>query len=682
MEHRPNRHRRARRGSTLVTTVVIVAALSLMFGGLMAWSLTERRMNLRNENWLLAKSAAEAIAEYGFAQLRFKFENRVSLPNDALKPGEPDELVLPPEGALGPRAIQADAEIVGGTIPPFPDSLSYVDPSDEDNEFDPLKGKLVRSREIALFARASVQPPTGGGPVTAHVQQRLQVRDAPLFAHAIFYNLDLEVFPGPQMDIFGPVHTNGDLYVQGISGVNFHSQVTTSQNVYYGWSTSNASAQGTGNESLQTGPVRFPDRDGNLVNMKVDGTYMDSTLGTGTLSDDFRSYASNRWHGNLQTEVHGIEDYQPVAFSEYEPDDPGTPAYDPNNSGRAVIEPALPATHPDYNAEQEKQKLAAQAGLRFEWDTITSEVRAFKKDGTEVDISDLQDHLWSHKPNAMRDRRRGPEIDLVELNMGKLKQLVESPDTGDPHGHLPGFDPDSDWNGIVYFESKSSDPDPAAAARLNDTGVRLHSAETDESGQGVPSRGEDPGLTFATNNALYIRGHFNADGDLDQSSSPNHSAVVPEPGEVPVALFADSVTVLSTAWDDDTSKSTNKPDAEDTEVAAAIVSGLIPTDAASNGASSGGVHNFPRFLEKWSGEDLFIRGSLVSLYESETDDSTWSTAYYSPPRRKWGFNQLFQNGVYPPGTPLIRTYRRVDFRELSQEEYEQAKQALPWNDES
>src|SRR5690606_20043912 len=116
------------------------------------------------------------------------------------------------------------------------------------NEFDPLRGQMVYLRKIGLYAKATVNDPRGGPPIDSYVTQQLQVRDAPLFAHAIFYNLDLEVSPGPKMEIHGPVHTNGDLYVQGIDGVDFHYPVSTAKDMFYGWATNVKSAKGQGNE--------------------------------------------------------------------------------------------------------------------------------------------------------------------------------------------------------------------------------------------------------------------------------------------------------------------------------------------------------------------------------------------------------------------------------------------------
>ncbi|MDQ8203680.1 hypothetical protein [Pelagicoccus sp. SDUM812003] len=675
-----------KRGGALLAVFVIATSLAVIIASLFSHSMSERRINKRHELRLISKNASEAIAEYGFAQLRHKFENRTNFSMDALKPGSSDELTMPASSLFGSVLDYEKSELVGGTVPDYPTELTYIDPVDPANEFDPLRGQKVYARNIGIYAKAVVNDPLGGSSITSYISQKLQVRDAPLFAHAIFYNLDLEVSPGPKMDIFGPVHTNGDLYLQGIDGVDFHYPVSTSKDMFYGWGTGKPSAQGSGNERLQTGDVRFKNRAGDLVSMKDGGSFMDSNR------SDWREYASNRWNGNLLTQEHGVETYQPVAFPDYKKDDPSTHEYDPVNSGHALIEPPLPTASPDYNAEIEKQKLSTKAGLYFSWDVETGEVKAFDGDGYEYDISNLEgpgsDYLYEIKENAMQDKRRNKQIDMVDFNVGKLKQLIENPDVSSPNGHIGVYDPDiphsaynpgSEWNGIVYFETKTSSSNAQNQERLHHSGIRVWGGETDRSGQGIPSYGEDPGLTFATNNALYVKGHFNADGTLHDTWTSENSALVPEVGEVPVALYGDSVTILSNSWDD--SITSSKPDASSTEVAAAIVSGLIPSDARSNGKSSGGVHNFPRFLEDWGGKSLYIRGSLVCLYESEVDDSQWQINYYSPPARKWGFSQLFLNGTFPPGTPLLRTYRRVDYTDLTQTEYENALRALPWGGE-
>ena len=83
------------------------------------------------------------------------------------------------------------------------------------------------------------------------------------------------------------------------------------------------------------------------------------------------------------------------------------------------------------------------------------------------------------------------------------------------------------------------------------------------------------------------------------------------------------------------------------------------------------MHNFPRFLESWSGVEFRYRGSLVALFQSEVnwkhmiDGQNW----YSPPRRNWGFSSIFADGEFPPGTPMVRDFRRKHFRFITATEY-------------
>ncbi len=640
-----------KRGSALLTTLMLVGVLSAIMASILKYSVSERRLNHRHKLRTQADNTAEAIVEYGFAQLAYTFDNKTTVGATTFASGGAGALSIPAASALRSNVKYADTELYASTVPGS--SLIYIDPLEPDNMFDPLKGKFVRAFEVNLFGSATVTDPNGGPDITSYISQRFQVRDSPLFSHAIFYNLDLDLHPGPNMDISGPVHSNLDVRVAPYNYLKFHGTVSTASHILHQYEHKSTS---------RSGHVYFPDDTGSLLSMKIGSTWKDSKMGTGSISDDFRSFASNRWKGNLQTKAHGITDYKPVAFADYEPDDPGTGSYDPVNAGRAIIEPPLPTTHAEYNAEIEAQKMSKKAGLYFKWDTTSNTVYAYKKDGTAVDISDLENSLWEYKNDTLYDRRRGDWITTVNIHTGKLKQLIESPDTSDSTQHIGGYDPSTDWNGVVYLESYSTDSDATAAAKLNMSGIRLLGGETDVAGEGIPSRGTDPGMSFVTNNVLYIQGHFNADGVSSADSSH-----VPDTGEVPVAIMGDTITFLSENWDD--SVTSLEPNAVTTEVSAAAVSGIRPPDVQGDNSYSGGAHNFARYLESWTGDTSYLRGSMVCLYEAEVDFSKWSTSYYNPPNRGYGFNDLFKNGTYPPGTPLLRTYRRDNFQDMSATEF-------------
>ena len=180
------------------------------------------------------------------------------------------------------------------------------------------------------------------------------------------------------------------------------------------------------------------------------------------------------------------------------------------------------------------------------------------------------------------------------------------------------------------------------------------------------------GFTIATNAAAYVCGTYNSPGVQAGDNVTNIGT--PKAGESPAALAADAINLLSKTWwnsgtgkpdGDAGSNNTTRPAASDTEIVTAIVTGNVAT--TSGGASySGGVENFPRFLEDWSGgKRLRYRGSMVALFNSTVATGAWSSARYSPPTREWGFSQMFQQGRQPPGTPMLRTFRRVTYGDLT-----------------
>jgi hypothetical protein len=257
-------------------------------------------------------------------------------------------------------------------------------------------------------------------------------------------------------------------------------------------------------------------------------------------------------------------------------------------------------------------------------------------------------------------------VQTVDLDVGRLKTLIE--DSGAASAWTKGgtsFSPATEWNGIVYV------------AHANETrgGVRL------VNGSSIPDRptesnGNSKGFSVATNVAAYVQGHYNANGVIS-----NDGSEIRQPdsaSEPPASISADAVTILSTAWSDaNSSLGLSNRVAQQTEVSAAIMTGLVPTNKNGNGTYSGGVENLPRFLENWSGVKFGYRGSMAVLFESEVATEPWgSSNVYNPPSRVWGFNQLFADGIHPPGSPNSRSYRRVGFRDLTASEYQERLTAI------
>ncbi|HET7535300.1 MAG TPA: hypothetical protein VFJ90_02530, partial [Candidatus Didemnitutus sp.] len=123
-------------------------------------------------------------------------------------------------------------------------------------------------------------------------------------------------------------------------------------------------------------------------------------------------------------------------------------------------------------------------------------------------------------------------------------------------------------------------------------------------------------------------------------------------------------------WTGGTSKLI-KMDACFTEYSFAMLCGLVPTGKNGFNQTSGGLHNFPRFLENWGGVECRIRGSMVALFECRVANDPWNLRVYSPPLRIWGFNLLFASGVMPPLTPKTIQIRRTGSNDLSKALYNQ-----------
>jgi hypothetical protein len=105
--------------------------------------------------------------------------------------------------------------------------------------------------------------------------------------------------------------------------------------------------------------------------------------------------------------------------------------------------------------------------------------------------------------------------------------------------------------------------------------------------------------------------------------------------------------------------------AAQTRVNAIIISGIVPSRQFQ---SYGGLHNFPRFLETWGNNQLFIAGAFLQLNFSTHgtgpfDQDAWSPGenpangenirYYSPPPRRWGYDVGLQ---YAPAGPIARRF--------------------------
>ncbi len=750
----------SQRGSSLGFILIITMALGLIAASLASWLMTELRINERNIAYQHALVGAESALEYGAAQLASRFDRFTGIANNDLLPSN-NPLTIPGSALThfaDSRVVAQDLEIRGGLVPPGQWTLIPATPA---NAFDPLRGRYAFVRNIEMYGRGTARTRAGNNLVNAYAYEVFQVRDAPLFGHAIFYNGTLEINPGFNLDVRGPVHANSDVYIGANVGatLTLHNTLSAAGHIYHDEIRPIHISDGSN--------VRIATNSG-FASMRHNGQIVDST------HSDWAELVHQRWHGNVMDGLTGARTYNPAAIGEYVPDDFSTPGVQTENHAYAIIEPLLPNGHLDRkDLSVREQKMQMQAGLilRVEYDTSRSPgeegyyvVRAYRFDrennsdptskvkldsngdptlipvtlpegvvgqpddnfvnirpGTDGWVEYFNSETttsgpWWNPTHTTRvtggfyDHREDAEVSVVGIDIGALRNAIDNKSLNQTDHN---FDVDSHWNGVLYTEFPTSNVQNGDGTFVTGTSEGRNAygivAAANPPGQElalvVMNGGRLPnpnnsnvGFTLATNGSLYLVGHYNADG-LNHTNSST-SSTVPDEYEIPAALIADTVTILSSRWGtnrqyslEDNINNRSSTDAlarpaRNTEVAAAIMSGTpntIPIGAAFGGPDpskplSLGVVNLPRFLEYWgSGRTLTIRGSLVSLYHSEIRPNAAATnfnSWYVPPTRNWGFSQLFAEGAFPPGTPVVRSYRRLLFAEIDRETYDAAIAAL------
>ncbi len=230
----------------------------------------------------------------------------------------------------------------------------------------------------------------------------------------------------------------------------------------------------------------------------------------------------------------------------------------------------------------------------------------------------------------------------------------------------------------------------------------------------LPANGSQ-GLTVAAENPLYVEGNYNAcTNNIDQlinagTGVPRNNTgnawqaactggvvfgATPGVDHVSAAVIADSVTLLSNAWNDiasfvnphDVDRAVNGAwDADDSDVRQAqttsyrtgIISGKglnFPRAATAPGAADGadwgtdgGAHNFLRYIERWNGATLNYRGSILSFYTNRQAVGVYKccNVVYTPPNRGYNFDQEFLTPtLLPPRTPMFRDINTLTFRQV------------------
>lgn len=238
--------------------------------------------------------------------------------------------------------------------------------------------------------------------------------------------------------------------------------------------------------------------------------------------------------------------------------------------------------------------------------------------------------------NAFTDKREGKVVQPIDINIGALTEWSRTNTTIRP---VLGF---NDISSVYVWDRRTLSGTQLGAVRVSN-------------GAKLPSRG----LTVVTAQPLYVQGHYNV-------TNTTHLGTTNTAATRPASLVGDAITVLSENWNDaNSTASVGSRSARPTTINAAFLTGVVET---TNGKYSGGMENFPRFLESWgAGNPFTYNGSMVKMFPSLYATNAWGKSdVYDPPKRNWAYDLNFNDpGKLPPLTPSMATVLRGKWTTLA-----------------
>ena len=444
---------------------------------------------------------------------------------------------------------------------------------------------------IYYLAAADVTVPAMTGNVTAKVRRVFEKKYDNPWTNAMFFHDDLELHPSDPLVIDGPVQTNSNLYI-GTSNFTANNRVAYGGEYVNGWSPNDT--------STRTGGVSAPNFVSNLPPSQES------------------PYLPFGWNLKLDNAAGNNESYHELIERPVTTESDTLAEYRFYN--QASYRVLIDQNNNVSITKNDGTVIASTGATKNTYDAIRDSIT------TNIAMYDVR--------QSLTDGVRVANVDVAKIN------------TAIANGNMPGF------NGVLYVADTTTHgtsvgaPLAGSGSNIPTTmrGIRLVNAST------LPSTG----LTFVSDNPVYVKGNFNT-GGTSTSNPPSNSGTFTSPTvsgytRKNSAIIGDAITVLSNNWNDATSSGSNantRP-AVSTTINAALVGGIVKS---STGDYSGGGENFVRLLEDWKDSYFTYYGSMVQLYESKQANKPWKgsgTIFKSPRSTRYFWDRNFGIGA-PPG---------------------------------
>ncbi len=450
----------------------------------------------------------------------------------------------------------------------------------------------------------------GNRTVKYGLKRAINYTTVPLFQATAFFEDTMELYRPAPMTIEGLVHTNGKAWVsQGADGGNSTSSLTFTGNLSYAGGYEDGTAPYPAEDPTwqQTHDPKIDWWSGYNPNAAFQPTYP-------TGFDQQVSQVTRMEPLGIDTTAALVPPPMPFNTSQNHNSDSARELIEPPNTYVDPITHRVMTTSGSGTTTDPKpiadRRVYNKAGIRIRISKSgsTTVYTVTTANGTSLTNAQKTTLTNALSQQTIYDRREATNVDLTSLNLSAVRTTLNAA---------------SNFNGILYIDDVSSTgySDPKA--------IRLTDGSTLPSG----------GLTIGSQNPVYIEGDYNTAGTRVSS-----------------AVFADAVTILSNSWNDSKSNdSLSNRQASNTTVNTAVVAGFVPSVwtnpvTGETYGYSGGLNNFPRFLEDWKDKTFTYKGSMIELFASGISTGQWDTgSIYYPPDRAWSFDSNFVDNP-PPGS--------------------------------
>lgn len=603
----PFRGRQRQAAWALLAVMSLGAAGLLVLAGVMDWADENSTRTERNNEYFVTSYAAEAATEKVMSKISQDFQN-YGLETVTANLSTYQSL-LPSANDSSPAGYWTNFQFSGGHTS---NQIIVTNTSTSNSTVlgAPYTGLTMQGNTYEIIANA--QNVNSEYKIVSTVGQQVQFGSIPLFQFAIFYQNDMELAPNTPMTVTGTVHGNANIYVEPSTSLVFSNAVSAVGQVIAGESPLDPTARYVSNAVFDgfdlsgVDPLNLPvgtNTTGNITNVS-DNVYGILQLPTPTETPNDPSGVGQKMLYNQADLIIVISNNNTISVT----------------SGASINGQATVISNSQWQAF-----MNTNGSFYDQRDNLTV-------NPVTIDVSNLVN--WSATNNVLRpvlaNARSSAQADIESIYVADMRSTT---------------------NMVVTYSTNGIHHTVTATTNYTVTtqpGIVL------SNGSVLPPQG----LSVATPDPAYVVGNWNVKNSFS-STAPSDAGLADTTYTAPSAIYADAVTVLSSAWNpaNSTQPLTNRPAVSDT-VNAALLTGNVP----SNGAEySGGVENFMRFLENWNNQTLTYNGSLVQMFQSHIAKAPYpgTGSVYNPPTRNWAFDNNFTNpNKQPPLMPRVLAVER------------------------